>query len=232
MSSTATPANRSNPPAPRENTASSLLNLDGDRPQRTFNNDWNANGSAPPRSRTSTHEIQRLIARTDERYSRIRNQRAEVQKRMEAQRAGEEYMMHMPRRWREGDVFTPHDLSGNEMRKWRKRQDRKEDVLDVVGVNPLDNYRVGFPPSLYLPLAYPVGGGQRGGERIAKRKLTDSGRRTTPSSPTSPRPWATSSTPARRACAPSTSARSPRPSAVLWAWASTPVSTATPSSSS
>ena len=76
---------------------------------------------------------------------------------MKAQRAGEEYMMHMPRRWREGDIFTPHDLSGNEMRKWRKRQDRKEDVLDVVGVNPLDHYRVGFPRPCTCPLPIPSG---------------------------------------------------------------------------
>ena len=52
--------------------------------------------------------------------------------------------MQMPRRWREGDVFTPHDLTGNEMRKWKKRVGRREDVLDVVGVNPLDHYRVGL----------------------------------------------------------------------------------------
>lgn len=131
------------PARTRENTASSLLNLDRDRgaPRRP------ANSGANPRSRSSTEEIQRLIARTDERYSRIRNQRADVQKRMEAQRLGDEYMLHMARRWREGDVFTPHDLSANEMRKWRKRLGRKEDVLEIVGVNPLDHYRVGFPVS-------------------------------------------------------------------------------------
>src|SRR5699024_2797282 len=99
------------------------------------------------RPRTSTEEIQRLIARTDERYSRIRNQRADLQKRAEAQRLSEEYMAQMPRRWREGDVLTPHDLSGSEMRKWKKKSDRTADVFDAAGVNPLDHYRVSSPPS-------------------------------------------------------------------------------------
>ncbi|KAL2111053.1 hypothetical protein VUR80DRAFT_361 [Thermomyces stellatus] len=135
ISSTAQRQN-STPASPRgrENTASSLLNLDRS-PRRP------ANAPQPNRPRTSTDEIQRLIARTDERFSRMRNQRAEVQKRAEAQRVSEEYMMQMPRRWREGDIFTPHDLTPNEMRKWRKKVGRTEDVFDVVGINPLDHYR-------------------------------------------------------------------------------------------
>lgn len=130
----------------RENTASSLLNLDRS-PRRP------ANAPQPNRPRTSTDEIQRLIARTDERFSRMRNQRAEVQKRAEAQRVSEEYMMQMPRRWREGDIFTPHDLTPNEMRKWRKKVGRTEDVFDVVGINPLDHYRVSLCPLYVLPVS-------------------------------------------------------------------------------
>lgn len=61
----------------------------------------------------------------------------------------------MPRRWREGDIFTPHDLSGSEMRKWKKRSERTADVFDAAGVNPLDHYRVSFPllPSFHCPFS-------------------------------------------------------------------------------
>ena len=52
-------------------------------------------------------------------------------------------------------------------------------------------------------------------------------RRTSRSSRNSSRPWATSSTRSRRACAPSTSARWPRRFAVPSAWACTPASTST-----
>lgn len=51
-------------------------------------------------------------------------------------------MHQMPRRWREGDVLTPHDLTGNEMRKWKWKSERTADVFDAAGVNPLDHYRV------------------------------------------------------------------------------------------
>ena len=51
------------------------------------------------------------------------------------------------RRWKVGDVYSPHDLSGIEQGKWR-RQRRKprprhgdRDVMDKLGLNPLDLYR-------------------------------------------------------------------------------------------
>lgn len=53
----------------------------------------------------------------------------------------------LPRRWAVGDVYSPHDLSGVEMSKWKK-QSRKprprakdRDVMDQLGMNPLDHYR-------------------------------------------------------------------------------------------
>lgn len=48
----------------------------------------------------------------------------------------------MPRHWKAGDVYAPHDLSPAEMRKWRSRQPPKKDVMDLLGVNPLDMYKV------------------------------------------------------------------------------------------
>lgn len=46
------------------------------------------------------------------------------------------------RRWKEGDVYAPHDLSEVEMSKWKKRTRPVYDVLDVLAMNPLDHYRV------------------------------------------------------------------------------------------
>ncbi|KAK5131548.1 hypothetical protein LTR08_000875 [Meristemomyces frigidus] len=51
------------------------------------------------------------------------------------------------RRWRVGDVYSPHDLSGIEQGKWRKQRRKPrarhndEDVMDKLGLNPLDLYR-------------------------------------------------------------------------------------------
>ncbi len=64
----------------------------------------------------------------------------------------ENYLRQMPRRWRIGDVYAPHDMSPSEMRKWRHTAaNANVDVLDLMGINPLDNYKVASPLfSLFL----------------------------------------------------------------------------------
>jgi small subunit ribosomal protein S18 len=46
------------------------------------------------------------------------------------------------RRWKAGDIYAPHDLSGVEMAKWKKRGKPNHDVFDVLDINPMDHYRV------------------------------------------------------------------------------------------
>lgn len=63
-----------------------------------------------------------------------------------------EYDRQIPRRWKVGDVYAPHDLTGVEMAKWKKlrRQGRERggkrrwDVIDQLGINPIDHYKVKF----------------------------------------------------------------------------------------
>ena len=52
-----------------------------------------------------------------------------------------DYLRQMPRRWEAGDVYSPHDLSPVEMQKWRKRSLRSKDVVDALGLRPLDMYK-------------------------------------------------------------------------------------------
>ncbi|KAH9807356.1 mitochondrial 37S ribosomal protein RSM18 [Teratosphaeria destructans] len=53
----------------------------------------------------------------------------------------------LPRRWKSGDVYAPHDLSGVEMSKWKKlsrkprTSSKGRDVLDQLGINPLKEYK-------------------------------------------------------------------------------------------
>lgn len=50
-----------------------------------------------------------------------------------------------PRRWRLGNVYAPHDLSGVEAAKWKKLQrnprSRGRDILDQLGMKPLEHYK-------------------------------------------------------------------------------------------
>ncbi|KAF7543574.1 hypothetical protein G7046_g9972 [Stylonectria norvegica] len=57
------------------------------------------------------------------------------------QKLSGDYLRQMPRRWQAGDVYSPHDLSPVEMQKWRKRSLRNDDVIDSLGIRPLDMYK-------------------------------------------------------------------------------------------
>jgi len=39
-------------------------------------------------------------------------------------------------------VYAPHDLSPEEMKKWKKRKSPTMDAFDALGINPLDQYKV------------------------------------------------------------------------------------------
>jgi hypothetical protein len=49
---------------------------------------------------------------------------------------------YQTRDWRAGDIYTPHDLSAAEMKKWRKRHSPATDAFDSLNMNPLDLYKV------------------------------------------------------------------------------------------
>lgn len=56
----------------------------------------------------------------------------------------------MPRKWKEGDIYAPHDLSVGEAKKWRKIVRRPEkDCFDMLGKNPLLFYKVRHPILLH-----------------------------------------------------------------------------------
>lgn len=61
------------------------------------------------------------------------------------QKMSADFLKQMPRRWEVGDVYSPHDLSPVEMQKWRKRSVRNVDVVDALGISPLDMYKVRLP---------------------------------------------------------------------------------------
>jgi hypothetical protein len=56
----------------------------------------------------------------------------------------EEYMKQFPRRWVEGDLYTPRELGPREAKKWRSGKAQTSDPIDALGLRPLDMYRVSF----------------------------------------------------------------------------------------
>lgn len=55
----------------------------------------------------------------------------------------EDFSKQMYRRWKEGDVYAPHDLTGAEQKKWKYgRKTPQTDAFDVLGINPITEYKV------------------------------------------------------------------------------------------
>ena len=74
-------------------------------------------------------------------FERREERKRSTLERMAERKVSEDYARHMPRRWNQGDVYTPHDLSHVEALKWKKASQPKEDIVDMLGINPLDEYR-------------------------------------------------------------------------------------------
>ncbi|KAF2134813.1 ribosomal protein S18 [Dothidotthia symphoricarpi CBS 119687] len=46
------------------------------------------------------------------------------------------------RKWQPGDVYAPSDLSGAEMKRWKSgRKKPQSDAFDVLGINPVNEYK-------------------------------------------------------------------------------------------
>lgn len=133
------------PPHHTPSSTSSLLSLN--RPKRgpnTFNSNDNNNAAASRRN-----EPERAVDAASTLLSRYGGRAAQAATRSQAtadsireQKVSNEYLREMPRRWQVGDVYSPHDLSPVEMNKWRRKSQRKGDVIDALGISPLDMYKV------------------------------------------------------------------------------------------
>lgn len=101
--------------------------------------------SAPARAPSSTRRGEQAVKLLD-RYSMrsnkyLKDRRADIEY-LTNQKDSKDYLRQMPRRWQAGEVYSPHDLSPIEMQKWSRRSMRNEDVVDALGINPLDMYKV------------------------------------------------------------------------------------------
>jgi small subunit ribosomal protein S18 len=54
----------------------------------------------------------------------------------------DEFARQIHRKWRAGDIYAPHDLTGREHAKWKKgKRSQNGDVVDALGINPLLEYK-------------------------------------------------------------------------------------------
>lgn len=70
------------------------------------------------------------------------NRPSQTREMIESERR-EQFQRQIYRKWQPGDVYSPHDLTGAEQRKWKfGRKKPQQDAFDVLGINPLNEYKV------------------------------------------------------------------------------------------
>jgi hypothetical protein len=74
-----------------------------------------------------------------------------VEEQLRGKNLAEEYMRQFPRRFHIGDVYAPHDLSAVEMKKWRGITTAERDLVDMLGLKPVDMYRVSSNELYFRP---------------------------------------------------------------------------------
>lgn len=93
----------------------------------------------------SNHEIKWVRSQQDlyaeTRTANIKTVEALEARNRTAERAEEMQNLRI-NKWRPGDLYTPHDLSPEEMGKRRQPRVPNQDAFDVLGINPLHEYKV------------------------------------------------------------------------------------------
>ncbi|KHN96602.1 Ribosomal protein S18 [Metarhizium album ARSEF 1941] len=117
---------KARPPTP--SSSSNLLSMGADRHKR----------SPPVRAMRPGEAAANMMSRYTDSQNRSRLESIEA---LRNSKNSADYLKQMPRRWEAGDVYSPHDLSPVEMQKWRKRSLRSNDVVDALGIRPLDMYK-------------------------------------------------------------------------------------------
>lgn len=110
--------------------------------------------------------LTRILAKTNA-MSGVSATKIQTLEKQKEQEKREQLGFWAPRRWKAGDVYAPHDLSPMEMLEWRELRRPEKDIVDILGINPLDHYKVCgiyffvFSRTLCWPYAPACGSGER-----------------------------------------------------------------------
>jgi len=92
-------------------------------------------------SRANTQSLRSSIAQTFPRTASSTSKQPSWKREEQEEQENTALARQLPRFWKVGDVYAPHDLSGAEARKWRIRTRPTTDAFDALSVNPLTLYK-------------------------------------------------------------------------------------------
>ncbi|ODA80654.1 hypothetical protein RJ55_03613 [Drechmeria coniospora] len=127
------------PPARAPSSTSGLLSIGNDNNDRyrRRNGSEGPDGARSQRGDAASRLLSRYKGHAE---NALKAKQAQLEL-LRNQKNSNDYLKQMPRRWTAGDVYSPHDLSPVEMQKWRRRSKRNNDVVDALGIRPLDMYK-------------------------------------------------------------------------------------------
>ncbi|PGH19060.1 ribosomal protein S18 [Helicocarpus griseus UAMH5409] len=93
---------------------------------------WNSTGSSL---------YSRFAERSQREAMMKQAMREKFEKEMLREQRAKAFEKQQKRFWENGDVYSPHDLSPAEMRKWRVKKSPPTDAFDALSLNPLHLYK-------------------------------------------------------------------------------------------
>lgn len=111
-----------------------------------FNNRIMSDPLGEPVGQPSGHDhLSKLLQRSGA-YKKIEIKSDNTAQRLKDNMNRENLARQSTRNWKPGDIYAPHDLSPQEMIKWKAPKQPTKDIIDMLGLNPLDHYRVSCCP--------------------------------------------------------------------------------------
>ncbi|KAJ0120353.1 37s ribosomal protein s18 [Diaporthe amygdali] len=103
-------------------------------------NAFNRSSPDQPNSATPHDALSSLMSSTRA-YDRLTIRSDNTAQRAKDNTYRESLARQATRNWKPGDIYAPHDLSPQEMVKWKQPKQPSKDIIDMLGLNPLDHYR-------------------------------------------------------------------------------------------
>lgn len=125
----------------------------GGSPDPSGGNAFNRSSPNQPGQASPNDILSGLLDRSGA-YDKINFKSGDMAQRMKETANRANLARQSTRNWKSGDIYAPHDLSPQEMVKWKAPKQPKKDIIDMLGLNPLDHYRVCCCLAWVLRLVY------------------------------------------------------------------------------
>lgn len=167
------------PPPPRSSTSSNFSSPSPSSPltDPTSTSTSTINKFSPSAKQAFAESLVDKTARSASSL-RAKTHAEDMRDRLESLQRAREIRKQMSRRWKPGDVYSPHDLSPVEQTKWRRVKRTEHDVFDELAMDPLAQWKnVGIMTEYRSPAGRIFSRKETGLSAVNQRKVSKAIRR-------------------------------------------------------